>query len=173
MIGLTGRVSLWGLAPAGTAKLFTNQKRLPAKFSSPKTNKETGESRNPRHSLTQLCVVCSSSVTAESWPMETSKPQSFFQDIRSRELHGFRGSLFTSISRSLNFQSHSLPYNFSFSVSVPKKQSYINCLTSDFSETGAIAAEHNGPPMAISFGKVQNQFRLRVFESCFQFLPFF
>ncbi|KAM5581736.1 denticleless protein [Rosa sericea] len=57
--------------------------------------------------------------------METSNPRSFFQGIRSRELHGSR---------------------------VPKR-SYIDCLVSDFSEIGAIAAEHNGPPMAISFGK--------------------
>ncbi|PQP96488.1 denticleless protein homolog [Prunus yedoensis var. nudiflora] len=57
--------------------------------------------------------------------MEISKPQSFFQDIRSRELHGFRAP----------------------------KRPYINGLASDFYEIGAIAAEHNGPPMAISFGK--------------------
>lgn len=36
------------------------------------------------------------------------------------------------------------------------KRPYINGLASDFYEIGAIAAEHNGPPMAISFGKVQN-----------------
>ncbi|XP_050383595.1 uncharacterized protein LOC126800295 [Argentina anserina] len=57
--------------------------------------------------------------------METPKPQSFFHGIRSRELHGSR---------------------------VPKR-SYTDCLASEFSEVGAIAAEHNGPPMAISFGK--------------------
>ncbi|KAM1868623.1 hypothetical protein ACFX15_044111 [Malus domestica] len=57
--------------------------------------------------------------------MEISKPQSFFQDIRSRELHGFRA----------------------------RKRPYINALASDFYEIGAIAAEHIGPPMAISFGK--------------------
>ncbi|RXH69504.1 hypothetical protein DVH24_037288 [Malus domestica] len=57
--------------------------------------------------------------------MEISKPQSFFQDIRSRELHGFRA----------------------------RKRPYVNGLASDFYEIGAIAAEHNGPPMAISFGK--------------------
>ncbi|KAH0984696.1 hypothetical protein GBA52_011873 [Prunus armeniaca] len=48
--------------------------------------------------------------------MEISKPQSFFQDIRSRELHGFRAP----------------------------KRPYINGLASDFYEIGAIAAEHNG-----------------------------
>ncbi|XP_070661523.1 uncharacterized protein [Malus domestica] len=57
--------------------------------------------------------------------MEISKPQSFFQDIRARELQGFRA----------------------------RKRPCINALASDYYEVGAIAAEHNGPPMAISFGK--------------------
>ncbi|BBH00446.1 Transducin/WD40 repeat-like superfamily protein [Prunus dulcis] len=74
--------------------------------------------------LWQLCALLRSTL-GKKIQMEISKPQSFFQDIRSRELHGFRAP----------------------------KRPYINGLASDFNEIGAIAAEHNGPPMAISFGK--------------------
>ncbi|GKV07776.1 hypothetical protein SLEP1_g19498 [Rubroshorea leprosula] len=60
--------------------------------------------------------------------METSKSQSFFHGIRSRELNGFRA----------------------------RKRPYINNLTLDFTEVGALAIEHSGnetPPMAVSFCK--------------------
>ncbi|XP_015879303.2 uncharacterized protein LOC107415477 [Ziziphus jujuba] len=60
--------------------------------------------------------------------MESSDPRSLFQDIRLRELNGFR----------------------------VRKRSYIGDAASDFSETGAVAVEHAGdvtPPLAISFCK--------------------
>ncbi|EXC20336.1 Denticleless-like protein [Morus notabilis] len=60
--------------------------------------------------------------------MEISKPQSFFKDIRSRELNGFR----------------------------VRKRPFIGDATSDFREIGAVAVGHDGdvtPPLAISFGK--------------------
>ncbi|KAJ4729284.1 denticleless protein-like [Melia azedarach] len=60
--------------------------------------------------------------------MATSKSESFFLDIRSRELNGFR----------------------------VKKRSYFGDWASDFSEIGAVAVEHQGeetPPLAVSFCK--------------------
>ncbi|XP_059642541.1 uncharacterized protein LOC132284445 [Cornus florida] len=58
--------------------------------------------------------------------MEISKSRSFFQDIRSRELNGFR----------------------------VRKRPYIDNDSSEFSQIGAVAVEHSGdqtPPMALSF----------------------
>ncbi|XP_059451950.1 uncharacterized protein LOC132182663 [Corylus avellana] len=60
--------------------------------------------------------------------MESSNPQSFFQNIRSRELNGFR----------------------------VRKRPYISDAASDITEIGAVAVEHCGdetPPLAISFCK--------------------
>ncbi|KAM7509171.1 hypothetical protein LguiA_019624 [Lonicera macranthoides] len=60
--------------------------------------------------------------------MESSKPQSFFQDIRSRELNGFR----------------------------VRKRPYIATESSEFDQIGAVSVEHDGsnaPPMALSFCK--------------------
>ncbi|OIT32001.1 PREDICTED: denticleless protein homolog A-like [Nicotiana attenuata] len=58
----------------------------------------------------------------------SNKHQSFFQDIKSRELHGFR----------------------------VKKRPYISIESSEVDQIGALAVEHNGntpPPMAVSFCK--------------------
>lgn len=60
--------------------------------------------------------------------MGSSNPQSFFQNVRSRELNGFR----------------------------VRKRPYISDAASDITEIGAVAVEHCGaetPPLAISFGK--------------------
>ncbi|XP_031286429.1 denticleless protein homolog [Pistacia vera] len=60
--------------------------------------------------------------------METSRSQSFFQDIRCRELNGFKVT----------------------------KRPYFGGVVSDFAEIGAVAVEHSGeetPPLAISFCK--------------------
>ncbi|KAK4367430.1 hypothetical protein RND71_011222 [Anisodus tanguticus] len=60
--------------------------------------------------------------------MDTFKHQSFFQDIKSRELHGYR----------------------------VKRRPYISDESSDFNQIGAVAIDHNGftpPPMAVSFCK--------------------
>lgn len=52
--------------------------------------------------LWQLCALLRSTL-GKKIPMEISKPQSFFQDIRSRELHGFRGSLYKFTVHNLFF----------------------------------------------------------------------
>jgi denticleless len=60
--------------------------------------------------------------------METAKLQSFFQDIRSRELNGFR----------------------------VRKRPYVTDESSQFKQTGTVSVQHNGanaPPMAVSFCK--------------------
>lgn len=60
--------------------------------------------------------------------MDAFKHQSFFQDIKSRELHGYR----------------------------VKRRPYISHESSDFNQIGAVAVDHNGftpPPMALSFCK--------------------
>ncbi|XP_044467001.1 denticleless protein homolog [Mangifera indica] len=60
--------------------------------------------------------------------METSRSQSFFQDIRSRELNGFKVT----------------------------KRSYFGRAALDFAEIGALAVDHGGeetPPLAVSFCK--------------------
>ncbi|XP_009597523.1 uncharacterized protein [Nicotiana tomentosiformis] len=60
--------------------------------------------------------------------MDGSKHQSFFQDINSRELNGYR----------------------------VKRRPYISHESSDFNEIGALVVDHNGftpPPMALSFCK--------------------
>ncbi|KAJ8546360.1 hypothetical protein K7X08_018943 [Anisodus acutangulus] len=60
--------------------------------------------------------------------MDTFKHQSFFQDIKLRELHGYR----------------------------VKRRPYISDESSDFNQIGAVAIDHNGftpPPMALSFCK--------------------
>ncbi|KAJ4834190.1 hypothetical protein Tsubulata_018880 [Turnera subulata] len=60
--------------------------------------------------------------------MEISKSKSFFQDIRSRELNGFR----------------------------VRKRPYFSETATEFTEIGAVAVEHNGeetPPLAVSFCK--------------------
>ncbi|WKA04355.1 hypothetical protein VitviT2T_022403 [Vitis vinifera] len=67
--------------------------------------------------------------------MESCKPQSFFQDIRSRELNGFR----------------------------VRKRPYSGVDSSGFSEVGAVAVEHNGfdtPPLAVSFCKTSKNFHI-------------
>ncbi|KAG8384861.1 hypothetical protein BUALT_Bualt04G0162400 [Buddleja alternifolia] len=60
--------------------------------------------------------------------METSRSRSFFQDLKSREVNGFR----------------------------VRKRPYMGCNTQDFDPIGAVAVEHRGvtsPPMALSFCK--------------------
>nr|GMC97321.1 denticleless protein homolog A-like [Ipomoea batatas] len=63
--------------------------------------------------------------------MEGSRNQSFFQDIKSRELNGFR----------------------------VKKRPFISSESAEFSEMGAVSVEHSGqtsPPMALSFCKTSS-----------------
>ncbi|KAL0344031.1 UNVERIFIED_CONTAM: Denticleless protein [Sesamum angustifolium] len=64
--------------------------------------------------------------------METPKPRSFFQDLRLREVNGFR----------------------------VRKRPYMGNDTRDFDPIGAVAVEHSGepsPPMALSFCKTNKK----------------
>lgn len=95
------------------------------------------------------------------------RPSSFFGDLRSRELNGFRGSPSRNLFHFLNYRSLILPY-------VVRKRPHLGELTSDANGpgTGVLAIEHDGspsPPTAISFCKVESlltSFTLREHVSC-------
>lgn len=96
--------------------------------------------------------------------MQTSNSHSFFHNLRSRELNGFRGHLSLSLSVSL----HACNYHLTFCTSIififycwfgsVRKRAHISDVASGINEIGAVAVEHRGeetPPLAISFCKVQ------------------
>jgi denticleless len=87
--------------------------------------------------------------------MESSNPQSFFHNIRSRELNGFRGPLSLSVYTYFHVIIIS---HFAYAYFSVRKRPYISDAASDITEIGAVAVEHCGdetPPLAISFCKVQ------------------
>ena len=99
--------------------------------------------------------------------MQNFIAQSFFRDINSRELNGFRGSLnrgrvflFFCFAFFLPLIEVLCSFNFNVIYFSPvKKRPYIVDERPESSQLGAVSVEHNGktsPPMALSFCKVNN-----------------
>ncbi|XP_058188183.1 uncharacterized protein LOC131304807 [Rhododendron vialii] len=95
-----------------------------SRLTSPPTSRQTEK-------YNSLCIMYSLSLSLDSTPsakMATSRSRSFFQDISSRELDGFR----------------------------VRKRPYPDNELSNFTRIGAVTTEHSGvfsPPMALSFCK--------------------
>lgn len=96
--------------------------------------------------------------------METSRSQSFFLDLKLREVNGFRGIVQLILVKFFSEKSISIRFCYTITVILIKlsaisvrKRPYIGNDSLGFDPIGAVAIEHDGepsPPMALSFCKV-------------------